>query len=116
MRDGRITLRLSLVWVGIFALLNWLKWWTGPSTNHLFTLTDTLIAAVPIFVWLVVSIPWDKISVGPLTFERRMRRRIEDQLDPNSIELTRPVELEKSEVGKIRRTETKAVKVHSCPN
>lgn len=108
--------RLVSTWIVIFALLSLMKFVVAIfgkqlATLQLFTLTDALISAAPIFIWLVVKFPWDKISIGPLTFERRMRRRIEDQLDPRSILPVRVVELTIKNKEKIGKSTTKAVNV-----
>ena len=115
------TLLFVLTWVALFSLLNVVKWRVAVEASQveasqlesleLFTLSDALISAVPLLVWLVVSVPWEKISVGPLTFERRMRRRIEDQLDPQSITPVEAVELSQSNAERIRNPGTKAVNV-----
>jgi len=127
MRHKRIAIQTTLfifIWVMIFLLLNFAKWKmqlvSGPNQNQMktgvdfFTLKDALIASVPILIWLVVSFPWDKISIGPVSLERRIRRRIEDELIPrDSIVELIPVELSKKEENqkKIKEPTTKAVYV-----
>lgn len=107
---------LLLAWAAIFTTLSIVRYIIAENVGKLepsvlFTGTDALIAAAPVVVWLLVVIDWEKFSVGPLAFERRMRRRISDGLNPRAVQPVRIEDLDKEKVEEIRSSETNAVRV-----